>query len=85
MHIRLTFVQTVKGSSSILAYSLVMLQHDYNSEVPAQDMYPSRDVTFNYRVSYARVNRTILRIVRVSKALPSFSSPSDKKMDVDRQ
>ena len=33
----------------------------YNSEVPQNGagMYPSRDVTFNYRVSYARVKRTI--------------------------
>ena len=33
----------------------------YNSKVPQNGagMYPSRDVTFNYRVSYSRVKRAI--------------------------
>ena len=42
------------------AYTLTM-PICYNSEVPQNGagMYPSRDITFNYRVSYARVKRTI--------------------------
>ena len=42
------------------AYTLTM-SICYNSEVRQNGagMYPSRDITFNYRVSYARVKRTI--------------------------
>ena len=48
---------TVKGGSGMRANILAMP----NSQVPQNGagMYPSRDVTFNYRVSYARVKRPI--------------------------